>query len=242
MDAVSEYRNIPSVLDFIANPKLIEKYANDENASKYPIFSIYFPVIFPCITSTEPTIPQLIDLILRQASIENPNEPHLRLMRCHRVDVDERTFFKTRRNRVAKTVTLMLASALNWNFDKIERDLSITMQFCLVQDLMNTVFSGMEYCSFIADPSNVPQRALSAFTADVLKPLPDHCVFGLCIYSRWILRAHIQRKVPKKPAKGGIVSIGAITDPVVLQGLDQQSQGFSLIWTLFRYDFQSFST
>ncbi|XP_055349382.1 uncharacterized protein LOC129596199 [Paramacrobiotus metropolitanus] len=214
MDSVLENPSLPSLLDFIADPGLIEKYANENRNG--------------------PSVPQLIDLFLRQASLENINEPFLRLVRVSRVDVDDRTFLTTRRNRAAKTITLMLASALKWDLATIEKDLSITMQFCLVQDMLNTVFSGTDYCSSIAEPQNAPQRSLAAFTGDVLKYLADHCIFGLALYSRWILRAHIQRKIPKKAAKGGIVSIGAITDPVVLRGLDQQTQGNSLIWSLFR--------
>lgn len=247
METDQEYSGIPTLLDFIADRDLIDTYAKKPNPRKLLLFP---SLCHPLIILLGPTVPQLIDLILRQANLENPNEPYVRLMLCHRVDVDEGTFLKTRRNRAAKTVALMLASALNWNLSEIEKDLSITMQFCLVQDLMNSVFSSTEYCSAVVDPQNIPQRLLSSFTDELLKGLPDHCLFGLIMYARWILRAQIQRKVPKKPARGGIVSIGAITDPVVLQGLDEQTQGYSqgytqgypqgymqrssLIWTLFR--------
>ena len=183
---------------------------------------------------TVPSVSKLIDLTLRQ-NLDNPQEVYQRLPRCSRVDMDERLFLTTRRVRAAKTVTLMLASAIKWDLEKLEDEMAITMQFCLVQDFMNKVFSTTRYCSSVADPQNVGERFLTSFTSDVLSDLEDECIFGLSIYARWILRAHIQRKLPKKATKGPpILNIGSVTDPDVLQGLDQQQHGSSLIWALFR--------
>ncbi|GAU96574.1 hypothetical protein RvY_08002 [Ramazzottius varieornatus] len=212
---ISNSNVIPSLADFGVSRKLIQKCAN----------------------GTDPTLPsvsKLIDLTLRQ-NLDNPQEVYQRLPRCSRVDVDERLFLTTRRVRAAKTVTLMLASAIKWDLEKLESEMAITMQFCLVQDFMNKTFSTTKYCSSVSDPQNISERFLSSFTYEILNNLQDECVFGLSVYARWILRAHIQRKLPKKSTKGPpIHNIGSVTDPDVLQGLDQQQHGSSLIWALFR--------
>lgn len=171
--------------EFLLNPNLLEEHLKKTKPDPSPT-----ELIIKFLTiSTEQSTGREPEIIVEIGDSEKPKEI-----------VKPQSTKLNKRSRALKILALKIAAYLNWDLSILESKLPFSIQLLLFQDLLR--FTNDNYI----DPA-------THYDIDFNNE-PDHVLFALSLYHRWVLRAVIDNGLSFKLRPGVQESGGLIMPPV----------------------------
>lgn len=172
--------------EFLLNPNLLEEHLKKTKPDPSPTELI---IKFLAISIEQSTgrEPEVVEIV----DSEKPKEV-----------VKPQSSKLSKRSRALKILALKIAAYLNWDLNILESKLPFSIQLLLFQDLLR--FTNDCY----VDPA-------THYDIDFSKE-PDHVLFSLSLYHRWVLRAVVDNGLSFK-LRPGVQESGGLTAPPVTE-------------------------